>query len=68
MSDENQTPRLKFSADPALGYLVQASTDLTHWTTIGTPVQEGGIGNFDFEDLSADQFTARFYRVVTYRP
>jgi len=64
----NQTSRLEFSADPFLSYEVQATTDLTHWTTIGTPVPEGAIGNFDFEDLNANQFTARFYRVVTYGP
>ena len=68
ISQENPTPRLEFSADPALSYVIQASTDLTHWTTIGTPVQEGGLGDFDFEDLTANQFTARFYRVVTYGP
>jgi len=65
MSDENRIPLLEFSADPTHSYLIQASTDLTNWTTIGTPVQEGGVGDYDFEDLNADQFTTRFYRVVT---
>lgn len=65
VSDENETPLLEFSADPARSYLIQASTDLTNWTTIGTPIQEGDAGDFDFEDLNANQFTARFYRVVT---
>ena len=56
---------LEFSADPAFTYEIQASTDLINWTTIGTAVQEEGTGDYDFDDLSAGQFTARFYRVVT---
>ncbi|HKW28757.1 MAG TPA: aryl-sulfate sulfotransferase [Verrucomicrobiae bacterium] len=65
MGDDNQIPILEFSADPTRSYGIQASTDLTNWMTIGTPVQEGGIGDYDFEDLNANQFTTRFYRVVT---
>lgn len=59
------TMHLEFSADPAFSYLVQASTDLTNWTTVGTAVQDGGPGDFGFSDLSRSQFAARFYRVVT---
>ncbi len=65
VSDENQIPLLEFSADPTQSYVIQASTDMVNWTTIGTPVQEGDVGDFDFYDLNANQFTARFYRVVT---
>lgn len=65
VSDGNGIPLLEFSADPTYSYLVQASTDLTNWTTIGTAVQEDGVGDYDFEDLYANQFAARFYRVVT---
>ena len=65
IGEENQIPVLEFSADPALSYVVQASTDLTNWTTVGTPIQEGDTGDYDFEDLYASQFTTRFYRVVT---
>lgn len=65
VSDENQVPLLEFSADPALNYVIQASSDLTNWTTIGTPVEEGGVGDYDFYDLNASEFTTRFYRVVT---
>ena len=63
--DKNQTPVLEFSADPTHNYLIQASTDLTNWTTIGSAVQDGNAGDFGFQDLSASQFEARFYRVVT---
>ena len=65
IGDQNQLPVLEFSADPTLSYILQGSTDLTNWTTLGTPVQAGGIGDYDFEDLNASQFTTRFYRVVT---
>ena len=65
MSDENNMPRLEFSADPTRTYVVEASTDLTNWTAIGSAVEEGGVGNFEFDDLNAGQFNARFYRVVT---
>jgi hypothetical protein len=65
INQEDPSPVLEFSADPTHSYLIQASTDLQNWMTIGTPVQEGGIGDFDFEDLNASQFTTRFYRIVT---
>ena len=65
VNNGNQIPILEFSGDPTRSYLIQASTDLTNWTTIGAPVQEGGVGDYDFEDLNANQFTNRFYRVAT---
>jgi arylsulfate sulfotransferase len=65
VSQANQIPLLEFSADPTLSYVIQASTDLTNWTTIGAPIEEDYVGDFDFEDLDASQFPARFYRVVT---
>lgn len=63
--DDNQIPLLEFSADPARSYIIQASTDMRNWTTIGTPIQQGDIGEYYFVDLNADQFNARYYRVVT---
>jgi len=57
--------RLQFSADPVWTYAIQASTDLVNWTTIGTAVQEEGVGNFEFDDLNEGQFPERYYRVVT---
>ncbi len=65
VNEEDAIPLLQFSADPAHSYIVQASTDLTSWTTIGTPVEEGGAGEYEFYDLNASQLTARFYRIVT---
>jgi hypothetical protein len=65
VSEENTRARLEFSADPARPYDIQASTDLTNWTTIGTAVQEEVPGDVEFDDFSVSQFTERFYRVVT---
>jgi arylsulfate sulfotransferase len=65
ISYENQIPFLKFSADPAWSYVVQASSDLKNWTTIGTPVQAGEVGDYYFEDLNANPSAPHFYRVVT---
>jgi arylsulfate sulfotransferase len=61
----NSTAHLEFSADPTYSYAVQMSTDLRNWATIGTAVQAGEVGDFEFDDLSAGQSTTRFYRVVT---
>jgi arylsulfate sulfotransferase len=65
VNDVNNLPRLEFSADPARTYIVQASTDLANWTVIGSAVEEGGVGNFEFNDLNAGNFKSRFYRIVT---
>jgi hypothetical protein len=62
---QNASPSLRFSADPSRSYLIQTSTDLMNWTTIGAPIQEDGTGNFDFTDEGDNQDTSRFYRVVT---
>jgi len=63
--DETTWTRLEFSADPARTYDIQASTDLTNWTTIGKAVQEEISGDFEFDDFEVSQFTERFYRVAT---
>jgi arylsulfate sulfotransferase len=65
VSEENGTPYLQFSADPARTYVIQASTDLISWTTVGTAVQEDQGGDYGFYDLNANQFGTRFYRAVT---
>ncbi|HEX5397501.1 MAG TPA: aryl-sulfate sulfotransferase [Verrucomicrobiae bacterium] len=57
---------LEFSADPTFTYEIQASTDLENWINVGTATQNGGPGDFGFDDLSASQFATRYYRVVTY--
>jgi len=62
---QDQTITLEFSADPVHSYLIQASSDLKNWETIGTPVQTDEVGEYYFDDLNANQFVTRFYRVVT---
>ena len=61
---QDNVPDVQFSADPAHNYLIQASTDLQNWTDVGI-LENDGSGNFDYLDVEADQFQARFYRVVT---
>ncbi len=65
LSNATNTSCLQFSADPTRTYVVQASTDLANWTTIGPALEEGGVGDFEFYDLDASQYQARFYRVLT---
>lgn len=65
VTENAQTPHLEFSADPAHNYVVEASTDLVNWTTIGTATPDETPGYFSFDDMDANQFTTRFYRVVT---
>ena len=65
VGESNNVPILEFANDPANCYQVQASTDLINWTNIGTAVQSTNAGEYNFQDLQADQYTSRFYRVVT---
>jgi hypothetical protein len=62
---QGQMPAVQFSADPARSYLIQSSTDLVHWTTIGAPLPEAGTGDYDFTDTIAGESTCSFYRIVT---
>jgi hypothetical protein len=62
---QDSIPSLSFSADPTHDYLIQSSTDLMNWTTIGVPVEEDGTGNFDFTDYDEYASESRFYRVIT---
>jgi len=55
---------LVFSGDPAKTYIIQASTDLVRWEELGR-VEGDASGGFHFADLQAEEFPARYYRVVT---
>jgi hypothetical protein len=44
-------------------YIVQTSTDLVHWVSIGVATDRDD-GTFEFDDAKAAQEGARFYRVV----
>lgn len=63
--DQPTGAHLEFSADPTHTYEIQASSDAINWTAIGTAEQDGSPGQFEFDDLSVNRFTDRFYRVVT---
>ena len=55
---------LEFSADATHTYLIEASTDLTHWQETGQAVLDAN-GDFEFSAYSSGQTSALFYRVVT---
>jgi hypothetical protein len=65
VSDANDAPHLEFTGDPSLTYIIQASTDLVNWESVGSAIPGEMPGEFDFNDFDASDFTARFYRVVT---
>jgi hypothetical protein len=54
--------RMHFSAPQGFVYILEASTNLVDWERIGV-AQDGGSGGFDFEDVTASQVPARFYRL-----
>jgi arylsulfate sulfotransferase len=60
------SPILEFSADPTRTYTVQASSDLAQWQDLGPASSQAQPGEYEFEHMDADQYTARFYRVVTH--
>jgi arylsulfate sulfotransferase len=65
ISLQDASPSLTFSANATHMYLVQTSTNLTSWSTVGTAVQEDGAGDFDYTDYDEPDSTSRFYRIVT---
>jgi hypothetical protein len=57
-------PHLEFSGNDARTYVMEASTNLVDWDVIGV-AEPSGTGEYDFQDGQANDFPARFYRVVT---
>jgi hypothetical protein len=55
---------MQFCADREPTYILQASTNLVDWETIGVAV-DCGDGTFTFEDANAGRFANRFYRIVS---
>jgi hypothetical protein len=51
------------SADPNLTYKIEASSDLTTWTEVGS-ITAAGNGGFEFVDPAAATLGARFYRAL----
>lgn len=60
----NDRVRMEFAADSGRIYLVQASSNLMEWETIGV-AREAEAGAFVFEDTEAARHPVRFYRVVS---
>lgn len=56
---------LQFSADPTRTYTVQASSDLSQWQDLGHASPQAQPGDYEFQDVDAPQYTARYYRVLT---
>ena len=58
----NGGAKVQFSAPMGPTYMVEASTDLVTWETIGL-AEDQGDGMFAFEDVNAPKFPYRYYRV-----
>jgi hypothetical protein len=56
-------PLLQFAGVAGQPYLVQASTNLTDWTVIGTATDLGD-GTFEFADPDWTNHSACFYRII----
>ncbi len=57
---------LEFSADDARTYLVQSSTNLADWTTLGPALEDAQRdGEYSFDDAQPGTGAMRYYRVVT---
>ena len=54
--------RLSFRAEPGWNYVIEASTNLVNWSSIGTTTAPAGSVQFD--DPDAVRLDRRFYRVV----
>jgi hypothetical protein len=54
---------LEFSGTPGTVYIIEASTNLVNWATIGAATADEN-GNVSFTDAEADRHPARFYRVL----
>jgi hypothetical protein len=52
---------IRFAGIPGFPYQVEASTDLVHWTSVGSS-NAGANGLFEFVDSQAANYTVRFYR------
>ncbi len=54
---------LNLSANSSQTCVIEASTDLVHWTAISTNVTDS-TGQFKFTDPDAKNYSSRFYRAA----
>jgi hypothetical protein len=55
--------RLQFTGNNSKSYVIEVSTDLVHWTTLGACSADAD-GNVEFTDSDTGGQAARFYRAV----
>src|SRR6266404_2001500 len=55
--------QLRLFGEPDQSYVIQATTDLAHWTSISTN-RADGAGVADLQDQQSSQFNQRFYRAM----
>ena len=55
--------RIAGTGDANVSYKIEASSDLSSWTEIGTALADGG-GAFEFVDEATAGFAARYYRIA----
>jgi hypothetical protein len=59
----NRSTHIRFVAPAGRIYVVEASSDMATWQSIGVP-SDNGDGTFDFNDASNADAAVRFYRIV----
>ena len=59
-----QAVKVRFAGTPGQIYLVQASSDLLRWETVGR-VADGEAGDFEWVEPNPSAGACRFYRVVS---
>jgi hypothetical protein len=55
---------LHFAGEPGQTHIVEATTNLVTWETIGVAV-DNGDGSFEFQDNGAAGAATRFYRIIS---
>ena len=55
--------RFRFYGEAGTNYVVQGSTNLVKWSVLATN-QISGLGYFEFTDISATNYSKRFYRIA----
>jgi len=59
--------QMVLTGEPGLTYVVQASTNLASWVSVGTNTAAAN-GTFKFADPNVPNFSRRFYRAIRLIP